>query len=354
MPVTLSPELYPIFFEQNAAPVATLDMLSGAAFRALRAALKLGLFDALEEKETATVAELARSLKTAEIPTSLLLRALESYGYVTLDPLTGKYANTATTSQWLLANAPSDYATVLEFWGVLVHELWDNLEESITTGQPGLDYFRWLEENPRVLNLFQRMLANNARLVAPEIAELVPLAPTEKHLLDIGGSHAIYSRVFCEKNDSLQATIFDLPNALATGQANVAESAEAARINFKPGDLLNDDLGTGYDLAFLFSIVHLYQPAQNQQLLQKVAAALQPGGRLLVVEHLADVVPERPVTSLDDVFLRTFSLNLYHLMGGQLFERAEMLEWLEKAGFKLEAEHTLTTSGELLMVLRKN
>jgi SAM-dependent methyltransferase len=358
MPVVLNTELQPIFFEQNLAPVAALDMLSGAAYRVLRAALKLGLFDELERSGTADSATLSRRLETDERGTNLLLRALEAYGYVRLTDdghNNNSYANTPTTSQWLLADSPSDYATVLEFWHILVHRLWGNLEDSLRTGTPGLNYFEWLEENPDALNCFQRMLANNARQVAPQIAELLPENEPPRRLLDIGGSHAIYSQVLCEKFGDLQATIFDLPNALETGRVNLASAPEniAKRVDFLPGDLLKDSWGDGYDLALLFSIVHLYQPPEIKALLAKVAATLQPGGRLLVVEHVADSQPERPVTSLDDIFSRTFSLNLYHLMGGQLYFRAEMEDWLREAGFEIETDVVLEASNELLLIARK-
>ena len=64
--------------------------------------------------------------------------------------------------------------------------------------------------------------------------------------------------------------------------------------------------------------------------------ALKPGGRVVIVEQTeGGGEPRGPV---DDAFMRTFSLNLFHLLGAQTWSFAEIAGWLEAAGFRDPAE----------------
>jgi SAM-dependent methyltransferase len=59
------------------------------------------------------------------------------------------------------------------------------------------------------------------------------------------------------------------------------------RVVLQAGDALTDDIGTdAYDIVLMFSLVHHFDEATNRGLVSRAAAALRPGGRLIILEPL--------------------------------------------------------------------
>jgi hypothetical protein len=94
------------------------------------------------------------------------------------------------------------------------------------------------------------------------------------------------------------------------------------------GDFYADPLPTGADLAWVSAIVHQNSRAQNRDLFAKVYAALTPGGRVLIRDHVMDDSHARPPAGA------MFAVNM--LVGtphGGTFSLAELRADLEAAGF---------------------
>ncbi len=301
------------------------DVWSAAAFRAVRAAQKLGVFEALP----GTPAELARRLQCDERGIRLLLETLEIFSYVN-----------RTDNQYSASELATDFAAPFDFWGTIVFELWSDLERSVLEGKPPLDFYQWLEQHPAELRVFQSLLRGIAHELAKEVVERVEVPSSAQRLIDIGGSHAEYSAAFTKKHDQLTATVFDLPGALQNAAGNVTD-----RISLQPGNFLKDDLGSDYDIALLMSVVHGHVPEVNIDLLRRVRASLNRGGQVVILEQLAN--PKKKT----DSFNRIFSLNLFHLQGGQTYSYEEIRDWLREAGFKKSRRIKLRTSpGDALIV----
>jgi hypothetical protein len=318
------------------------DVLSAAGFRAAGAAYRLGVFETLREGPL-TAAQTAQRLRSDERGIQLLLDTLEVFGYVTRED--GRYANSAMSAEWLLPGDSGSFGPAFDFWSTIVFQLWADLEQSIREGQPPLDFYQWLEQHPDTRQNFQTVMRTIARAAAPEVVATVELTAPTGRLLDIGGSHAEYSLAFCRRYPELSATVFDLPGALHAATGNVAP-----RITLQPGNFLTDDLGTGYDTALLMSVVHGHLPETNITLLRKVAAALNPSGQLLILEQLADPA----ATEAPNAFNRIFSLNLFHLQGGQTYPYEEITRWLTTAGFTNPQRFDLKESpGDSVLMARK-
>lgn len=344
MPVPLTPEQAQQF-DNHDAPVAHLDLLNAIAFRSAAAGLRLGVFEALADGPLSSSA-LAERINADPLGLRLLLDALASFGYLT--PVDGGYANSAGTTRWLLRAAADSYAPVLSFWGSVIAELWGDLEESVRRGNATGDFYRWLEDRPDTLADFHLMLRRLAGWLAEEVLSLVPAPPPDAAMLDLGGGHAAYTIAFCRAYPQLRATVLDLPGALMQGAAAVATAHLNDRVELRSGDLLTADLGTDYDLVLLFNIVHGYPEDKVARLLERVAAALRPGGRVVLLEPLADA-PQRP--GVGDAWVRAFSLNLFHTQGGQAYGFDQLSKLLTTAGFTDLREHLLTRSDTDHLVL---
>jgi SAM-dependent methyltransferase len=175
------------------------------------------------------------------------------------------------------------------------------------------------------------MLGRMARGAGPGIVQAAALPEGTRRLLDVGGSHALYSAAFCAAHPELHATVLDFPGALEVGRENVRAGGLEGRIELRAGDFIREPLGEGYDAVLLCRVVHGLDAEGNVALLRKAHDALAPGGRVLVVEEYDP--DRRPADAVSDAFMHTFSLNMYHLQGAQNYPTEQIAGWLRDAGF---------------------
>ena len=86
----------------------------------------------------------------------------------------------------------------------------------------------------------------------------------------------------------LVAVVFDLPNVVPLTRDYIAKAGLTSRVTTAVGDYLVDPLPHGFDLVFLSAVVHSNAAEQNATLLKSCAAALNPGGRVAVVDWVMD------------------------------------------------------------------
>ncbi len=300
---------------------ARIDFLGAEAFRAFSAARRLGVFDALAHGR-ATVVEIARAVGADVRGTGQLLRALEAVGYVEQNG--GRYGPTPTTARWLPVLGDG-----VPFFEMMLERLGD-LEETVRRGEPLIDPREWLDRRPNGWRDFQAGMVALARIAAGEIAARIRLPSAARTLIDVGGGHGLYSIELCRRHPQLSATVFDLPQTLPAAREAIAGARMEDRVAVRAGDFWEDDLGGGYDVALVFNIVHANLPDRNAELLRKVAAALEPGGLVVILDQLTDDV--RGATASAVAALN--GLALFNLAGGQCYAFDEIAGWVRATGFE--------------------
>jgi SAM-dependent methyltransferase len=313
-----------IFLNLNLGPGVILDIWSGIGLRVIVAAVRLGVFEALADAPL-TPEALAQQISAHPRGMKVLLSTLAAFGYVR--ERDGAYANTAMTAKWMLRRS-AGFDAGFEFWGFNLFQLMNNLEDSLRTGQPPLNLYEWIETQPEASHAFQQWMVAIAKFAGDEIVRKVALPPGAGRLLDIGGGHARYAIAFCRQYPGLQATVFDSPQALQSAEASLAETGLTARVTLQAGNFLSDDLGSGYDVALLFNVVHGFSDEQNQALVNRATRALNPGGLLVVVEQLAG----RASTPAANATKEILGVSYFHLLGGQLWDYEDVRRWLVTAG----------------------
>jgi SAM-dependent methyltransferase len=107
----------------------------------------------------------------------------------------------------------------------------------------------------------------------------------------------------------------------------VAEAGLSGRVTTAVGDYVADPLPRGFDLVFMSAVVHSNGPSDNAALVAKAAGALDPGGRLAIVDWVMS--PDRVVPTGGALF----ALNmLVATADGDTFTEAEIAGWLTGAG----------------------
>ena len=310
----------------NQGPGLLLDILGAGAFKAVVLAIKLEVFEVLADSPL-TSSELAHKIKSNEQGTAILIEFLESFGYVKQS--NGEYSNTAMTSRWLLRKSPSNLADMVRIWDSDIFEFWDKyLEGAVVKGKVPMTIYEWFNKQPdgwRTFNFFEMAIA---RWLGNRIAASVRLGTAQK-ILDVGGGHGMYSIMFCRRYPSLSATVFDKPEPLETAKENVAAEKMNDRITLHSGDFWVDDLGSGYDGALLFNLIHNYLPDKNIELLNKVSKALNPGATIAFFDQLNDMATSPALKAI----VRFFALTYWVTVGGHTYSSNDIADWLAKTGF---------------------
>jgi SAM-dependent methyltransferase len=294
-----------------------------AESRILHAAVTLGVFDALEPGGR-TAADIARRLETDPRATELLLNALVAMRLARKDG--DRFKETEASRTFLESGSPTSYAGMVRF-DAFLWPVWERLPEVVRTGRPArpADVF---QESPEETALFIDAMASlvRARGDARVLAETLDLAGARR-LLDVGSGPGTYPIELCRRHPHLTATIFDLPGTLAVTERHVAESGLAERIRLVAGDYRRDPLPGGHDLVFLSNVIHGEDEETNRALMRSIHAALAPGGRLLIKDHVTDESGTSPAPAA------IFSITMLLLGHGRDYAYAEIRDWLEAAGF---------------------
>ena len=260
-------------------PIPLLDSLYGPIkARALLTAVRLDLF-AVIGTGWHSAASLAPQISADPAALDLLLRTLVFAGYLRQDGEQYALSKLARRSFLPQCNLPM---TGLVRWN---HWMWDmvaHMEDTIRTGH-GVDYHASLQD-PAGWAAYQRGMFEIARLNAPVVAKLIPVPRGATRLLDLAGSHGLFGAAVCRRHPGLRATVLDLPPAIEPAQALAREARIEDVVEHRAGDLLQDDLGQGWNVALLCNILHHFMPDGIARLLQRVHAALAPDATLAIWE----------------------------------------------------------------------
>jgi predicted TPR repeat methyltransferase len=302
---------------------------------ALGAAMEWGLFWLLAEQPL----DAAGVGQELGIPTNRCrywLQLLESVGLVEQVP--NGYAPSVTTQTAILD------AYSRETWVFLAQEARQRFplvrDLALHIREPGSvwaaqgltapDYYAQIVESPERARRFTRMLYELHLPLADELAQCLDLNGV-KRLMDLGGGSGVISLALLGRQPHLEAVVVDIPNVCAAGREIAEECSMAERVTYHEADLLQDELPTGFDLV-LECDVGLYSEA----LFRKVRAALNPGGRLVVVDHFVSDADVAPPSCLFWVFQDALANpDLTHTATADIRAR------LARAGFQVLSERAL-------------
>ncbi len=163
--------------------------------------------------------------------------------------------------------------------------------------------------------------------LAPHIVSLVGISDARR-LLDVGGATGTYTIAFLEAEPQMRATLFDLPQVIEMARERVSTAGMLDRVTLVAGDYRKDPLPAGHDLAFVSAIIHQNSPAENLTMFRKIFAALDPGGRIVVRDHILSPDRTHPRSGA------LFAVNmLVGTEGGNSYTETEIRDALEQAGF---------------------
>ena len=284
----------------------------------VHAGVKLEIFTVIGDRQL-TAGEISRKINGREHSVSMLLNGLTSLGL--LEHSGDRYANTDFSRTYLIRGAKAYVGYIVMHHFHLV-DAWAQLYEAVLQGAP-VDKKSYGEAAER--ESFQMGMFNLAMAIAPSIAEAVDLNG-RRRLLDLGGGPGTHAIHFCLKYPHLRATVFDRQTTEPFARMTAERFKVADRVEFIAGDFNADHFGGPYDAAWLSQILHSYPYEQCAALIKKTAAALEPGGVIMIHDFLLNDTMDSPS------FPALFSLNMLLSNHGRSYAEKEVAEMLRQAG----------------------
>lgn len=310
-----------------------LETLSGVfcESRILHTAVKLDLFAALAT--SASAVEVANSRGLNPRATELLLNAM--VGLKLLTKQDGHFDLTELSRRHLLPDSPHYFGGMIALEGSDWTQ-WEQLDEAVKTGNPVSEPGSWqadADDTRRFIMAMDSLV--RARGDAEHVAQRIDFTNVRR-LLDVGAGPGTYPMAACRAHPHLSATIFDLPATVAVTRDLLQERNMAQRVSLVEGDFNVDPLPAGFDLVFMSNIIHGEDEANCLALVKKCFDALNPGGRLVIKDHILSADGTEPADG------SVFSLRMLLLTRGRDYTLAEIGAWLTQAGFEAATEDVLT------------
>ncbi len=353
MPLRLS-MLERLLLRFNLLPAPLFDTpLAPGITKALLTACELHLFDELQAQPRSLEA-LAKRVVCQPEGLLLLVNILVSAGYLRYRG--GLYRNSRAAQRWLTSASPVSVAPYILHSPDIV-AIWDDMPQVVREyKQMATMPYEEDASTPEMQAKLARHyagLASLAMALGGEIVLRVRLPRNATNLLDVGGSHAAYSVLFCRKHPRLHATILDIQPGIEAGKRTALASEMADRLRFICTDIVRDNFDTqlaaSYDVALYFHIAHLLTPEHNAEVLAKVARTLEPGGVLVYVDQVTE---QSHRSNLASLMVQLMAVTMT-TVGGTCYPFATVKGWLAQAGLSEVRRHRLVTPGATMITARK-
>jgi predicted O-methyltransferase YrrM len=288
--------------------------------RVLLTAAELDLFTLLRT-EPLSAEQLARRLNANVRGLTILLDAVTALGLLSKQP--GRYHCEPDVAGLLSGSGPGSVLPMV-LHSANQWKKWSDLT-GIVRGEvePGRH-----ERTPQSTRSFIEAMDVVAAPLAPAIVEAVKPASAQR-LLDIGGGPGTYAAALLRAAPDLKVTLFDLPEVIEIARERLDAAGLLDRVTLVGGDFDVDDLPGGNDVALLSAIIHQNNHAQNVALYGRILRALEPGGRIVVRDHIMRPERTRPPGGA------VFAINmLVATTGGNCYTYDEIRDGLAEAGFE--------------------
>lgn len=327
----------------NLAPTPLVDtQVAFNAARAIMAGADTGIYESIG-KQSKSVVQIAGDCKTDPAATKHLLDCLVGIGYLHFH--NEAYSLKKKYHKWLLKEYPSNLIGKLRFQ-IIEWNWMANLEEFVRTGKP-MDFH--YKMSPEEWASYQEGMRDLSINTAKELGKKLKLSKDASNMLDIGGSHGLYSIELCKNYPGLSSTILELPGAIDRASAIAAEHGLTDKIQYQAGNALTDDLGENkYDLVMINNVVHHFTNQQNIDLANKIAKALKPGGIYAIGEFLRLNKPGQ-----GGAVAATAGLYFAMTSSSGTWSAEEMKSWQAGAGLKLEKSISLMSLPGWKMIVAK-
>lgn len=304
-----------------------------------------GLFDVLEDG-TASRSKLADACDCSRRGMDVTVHSLIQLGYLEeedgLLSLT-KYARRALPIGEMCRIAP--------FMQEMMRTMADGEQGMREAPEGGIVGWETVQSGP-IGEGYQAMMRYMASGIVDDVVGQIDLPDGAERMLDVGGSHGLYTVAMCRKHPGLKGTIVDWPIGLAEAKRTLEANPDVSnRIDLVERDFEQEELPQGFDFVFLGNIIHGIDETGNRGLFRKIDRSTRSGAVVGIVDQFAGVKGSKFARGAASLI----GFNLFLFSGGRSYEFDVLADWLADAGFRDAAHHDIKKSpGFSLLLARKD
>ncbi len=260
------------------------QMIGGWITQAIHVAADLGIADFLAE-EPQTAEELAQQTNTHGGALYRVLRALGTVGIFAED--TDRRFSLTPLAECLRSDVPGSLRAFGIMMGAEFYQSWGELLYSVQTGEQGyqkrfgVPFFQYMTEHP------ERHAIYDAAMMVHGIAETEPMLDAYdfsvfRTVVDVGGGHGRMLAAILNRHPAVEGILFDLPAVADRSRTIISDLGLSERCQIVGGDFFSSVPAA--DAYVLRHIVHDWDDKDAVAILRNCRDAMNPGGRVLVVE----------------------------------------------------------------------
>ena len=315
-----------VLLRQGVIPSVLLDTgVSMFQASALLTAGDVRLFNHLQERPL-TIEELQTRTACSLRGLRVLLTCMMNLGYVDLRD--SRYSLTTAMRR----SFPIELFPEMVPFFRAVNEKLNNATHAVMTDPPG-GIMGWnMVTSGQVGRSYQAAMRWLGSSMVKEVVSRIRIADSPKKMLDVGGSHGLYSVEFCRKHPHLKATVLDWPIGLESARLTLAKATDVAeRVDLLECDFEKESIPRGeYDFIFLGNIIHGLTEEANQRLFANIAAAASNVATIAILDQYSNVRGSAFVKGVASLI----GWNLFLFAGGRAYDFEDVTKWLDRADFR--------------------
>jgi (2Fe-2S) ferredoxin/SAM-dependent methyltransferase len=287
--------------------------------RCILTALELDIFTAVGDGANAE--QIGTRINANARAVGMLLNALVALGLLTKSG--DEYRNTPESARFFVQGSKDNHRNGLLHIANIWHR-WSTLTDAVHRGtRIPIDRDRTPEWTRDFIAAMQRNAKDRAPLVVKALG-----TRGVRRILDLGGGSGAYAIAFAKASPDVRCDILDVPEVVPLTAEYVSNAGVSAQVSLRAGDMLCDDLGSGYDIVMLNAICHMFSDEQNRDLFRRIRQSLAPKGRLAVQDFILNPDKTGPLHAA------LFSLNmLVATEAGASYSEPEYSRGMKAAGF---------------------
>ena len=329
--------------DDQEAALELLKLLGGKwVAAAISAAAQLGIADALEDGPMAE-SELAAALGCDQDALGRLLGVLAAEGLLEADE-NDRFGTTVLGAQ-LRSQALGPLARYVG--APFSWSPWLRLKETVQTGdaafeiEHGQELFDYLADHPSESEIYNAGIDAFTRHDARALASAFDFSDYET-VADIGGGMGTLLIELLGRWPHLRGVLFDKEHVVHAAESRLREAEVLSRCSSVAGDFFAK-VPAGADLYIVRHIVHNWGDADAALILRNCAAALRPGGKVLVVEGIVLPGHRKDTTRLLDLEMLVLSGT------GRERSKPEFRRLFGEAGLRLASTIPLASTARLIV-----
>ena len=285
------------------------------------------VFDHLDKAGPQTVEQVGAATGTPQRSLRMIMNALVGFELLSKDG--DRFDLTEESRAFLVSGKPSFLGGLYKHISLQLLPKWAQLPEIVRTGKPAAAV------NDRIegAGFFANFVADIFPMSYPSATTLarhlkLSEVAAEVRALDIAAGSGVWGIALAEASPRVRVTAVDWPQVLPVTRSITERQGVADRFQYVEGDILEADLGSGYQIATLGHILHSEGEDRSRKLLRRVFEALAPGGVISIAEFLVNDDRTGPPNGL------IFAVNmLVNTEVGDTYSFNEIAGWLTETGF---------------------